>query len=175
MRADTRGRPGPGEAAPYYFTYIDRITDDDIVETLSAQHTETLRVLRGISDERSRHRYASDKWSIRQVVGHINDTERVFSYRALWFARGFTDPLGSFDQTISVTHAESDAVAWSDLVAEFDVVRQATVALFENLPTHAWSRGGTASGKAVTVRALAYIIAGHTSHHLAILEERYGL
>jgi len=174
MNPHTKGRPAPTEAAPYYFTYIDRIASDDILDVMSRQHVDTLRVLRAIPDERSRHRYAADKWSIRQVVGHINDTERVFSYRALWFARGFTEPLGSFDQTVSVAHAESDAVPWAEHVAEFDAVRQATLALFGNLPAQRWSQGGTASGHPVTVRGLAYIIAGHVSHHLAILEERYG-
>ena len=134
---------------------------------------ETAAFLRGISDERSLHRYASDKWSIRQVVGHLNDAERVFAFRAFWFARGFDSSLPSFDQDIAVTSAGSDARAWPSLIDEFQAVRAASLSLFNNLPAEAWMRRGTASGNPFTVRALAYIVAGHVAHHVGILRERY--
>jgi hypothetical protein len=127
----------------------------------------------GISEEKSLYRYAPEKWSIRQSLNHINDTERVFAFRALWFGRGFTEPLPSFDQNVGVNGARADAYSWAKHVSEFRDVRAASLALFLNLPDEAWSRSGVASGNSVTVNALAYIIAGHASHHLAILQERY--
>ena len=167
------GRPQPNEAASYYSTYIDRITSDDIVEVLATQTDEAREFLSGISEEQSLHRYAPGKWSMRELLGHINDTERVFMYRALWFARGFADALPSFDQEIGFRSAGSDQVSWADHLEEFTAIRAATVAFFRNLPEDAWLRSGVASDNPVSVRALAYIVAGHVSHHLAILRERY--
>lgn len=166
-------RPGRDEAAPYYFTYIDRIASDDVVGVLETQLQEVPSFLTAISEEKSLHRYASDKWSIRQVLNHVNDTERVFAFRALWFGRGFSDPLTSFDQNIAANGALADNYLWASHVADFRGVRRATLSFFRNLPEEAWSRKGVASGNAVTVRALAYMIAGHVSHHLAVLQERY--
>jgi hypothetical protein len=169
----TMTTPERTEAADYYFTYIDKVGRGDICGTLEAQMGETAAFLRGISDERSLHRYASDKWSIRQVVGHLNDAERVFAFRAFWFARGFDSSLPSFDQDIAVTSAGSDARAWPSLIDEFQAVRAASLSLFNNLPAEAWMRRGMASGNPFTVRALAYIVAGHVAHHVGILRERY--
>jgi hypothetical protein len=167
------GRPAPSEAAPYYSTYIDRIASDDVLAALESQLDPTLRLLATISEEKSLHRYAPDKWSIRQLLNHISDTERVFLYRALWFARGFDTPLPGFDQNIAVPHAVADEFSWAGHVADFNAVRAATLSFFRNLPEEAWSRTGIASGYPVSVRALAYIIAGHVAHHVAILDERY--
>jgi hypothetical protein len=169
----TMTTPERTEAADYYFTYIDKVGRGDICGTLEAQMGETAAFLRGISDERSLHRYASDKWSIRQVVGHLNDAERVFAFRAFWFARGFDSSLPSFDQDIAVTSAGSDARAWPSLIDEFQAVRAASMSLFNNLPAEAWMRRGMASGNPFTVRALAYIVAGHVAHHVGIVRERY--
>jgi hypothetical protein len=166
-------RPGPSEAAAYYFTYIDQVAGADPQAVMAAQVNELAPPFAGISEEQSLHRYAPDKWSIRQLLSHITDTERVFSYRALWFARGFDGPLASFDQTVAAAGAAADRVAWSKHVAEFRAVREATMALFANLQPEAWSRSGIASDNRVTVRALAFIIAGHTAHHVRILRERY--
>jgi len=167
------GRPQPTEAASYYYTYIDRVPGDDIVDVLGRQLEESVDFLSEISEERSLHRYAPDKWSIRELLGHINDTERVFLFRALWFARGFQDPLPSFDQEIGFKAAESDKVFWANHVNEFRAIRSATLAFFRNLPEDAWLRSGIASDNSVSVRALAYIVAGHLTHHLAIVRERY--
>jgi len=167
------GRPQPTEAASYYYTYIDRVPGDDIVDVLGRQLEESVDFLSEISEERSLHRYAPDKWSIRELLGHINDTERVFLFRALWFARGFQDPLPSFDQEIGFKAAESDKVSWANHVNEFRAIRSATLAFFRNLPEDAWLRSGIASDNSVSVRALAYIVAGHLTHHLAIVRERY--
>lgn len=167
------GFPKPGEAAAYYSTYIDRIPGDDIVDVLESQLRDTTAFFIGISEEKSLHRYAPDKWSIRQVLNHVNDTERVFAFRALWFGRGFRDQLPSFDQNISANATGADAFSWASHVQEFRKIREATLAFFHNLPAEAWARSGVASGNSVTVNALAYIIAGHAAHHLAILKERY--
>jgi hypothetical protein len=168
------GPPDPSEAAPYYFRYIDRIPDADVVSVLAAQLDTVLAFAKDISENRSLYRYAPDKWSIRQVLSHVNDTERAFMFRALWFARGFEAPLPSYDQEISASGAVADQVLWANHVEEFRAIRLSTLAFFGNLPRDAWMRSGIASGNSFTVRALAYITAGHVAHHLAILEERYG-
>jgi DinB superfamily len=167
------GRPERTEAAAYYFTYIDRIRQGDIVGVMESQLEDVGKFLVSISEEKSLHRYAPEKWSIRQVLSHLNDTERAFAFRALWFGRDFHEPLPSFDQNVSVNAAWADEYPWASHVAEFRDIRRATVALFRKLPGEAWGRSGVASGNVVSVRALAYIIAGHVAHHMAILQERY--
>jgi hypothetical protein len=167
------GPPERSEAAPYYFTYIDLIPEANIVGVLEKQLDETSSFLTSISEEQSLHRYAPDKWSLRQVLNHLNDCERLFNSRAYWFARGFDTPLPSFDQNIAVAAARADGYSWASHLAEFRAIRQATLAFFRNLPEEAWLRSGIASGNPFTVRALAYIAAGHVAHHLAIVRERY--
>ena len=166
-------RPATAETAPYYFRYIDLVPDGDIVETLAKQLTDTNSFLSTISEEQSLHRYAPDKWTVRDVLNHVNDGERVFLYRALWFARGFPGELPSMDQEVGVAGAEANNVSWADLTEEFRHIRLATLSFFRNLPPAAWSRSGVASGNPFTVRALAYIIAGHTKHHEGVIRERY--
>jgi hypothetical protein len=132
-----------------------------------------LDFLSGISEEKSLHRYAPEKWTIRQVLNHLSDAERLFVFRALWFARGFDSALPSFDQNIAVAGAGADEVSWARHVEEFRGVRLATISFFRNLPADSWLRSGIASGNPFTVRALAYIAAGHVAHHTTILKERY--
>ena len=165
--------PDRTEAAEYYFTYIDKVGPGDICRILEEQLAETLPLLEAISEDRSLHRYASDKWSIREVLSHLNDGERLFVFRAFWFARGFDAPLPSFDQNVAVSVAGADSRSWRSHVEEFRVIRASTLAFFRNLPSEAWARRGVASGNPVTVRALAYITAGHVTHHMGILKERY--
>ena len=167
------GPPERTEAAPYYFTYIDLIPEADIVGVLERQLDTTSTFLSTISEEQSLNRYAPDKWSIRQVLNHLNDTERMFNFRAYWFARTFDTSLPSFDQNIAAAAARADDYSWASHLAEFRAIRQATVAFLRNLPEDAWLRRGVASGNPFTVRALAYIAAGHVAHHLAIVRERY--
>ncbi len=168
-----KGLPDRSEAAPYYFRYIDRITSGDIVGVLDAQLEETLRFLSGISEETSLRSYAPGKWTIREVLNHVNDTERVFLFRALWFARGHESALPSYEQDPAAAAAKANEISWTAHVSEFRAVRQATLAFFRNLPEEAWSRRGIASDNPFTVRAAAYVIAGHASHHVAVLNERY--
>jgi hypothetical protein len=167
------GIPERSEAGEYYFTYINRIAGGDILAVLESQIETTSAFLRGISEEKSLYRYAPDKWSIRQAWSHVNDAERVFAGRALWFARGMEGALPSFDQNVAVASAHADSIEWARHIEEFRHIRTANVDLFRSLPAEAWKRTGIASGNPVSVRALAYIVAGHTDHHLAILQERY--
>lgn len=173
-------RPQPNEAASYYYGYINRVTEDDVLNVLERQLPETVALLSDISEEQSLHRYAPDKWSMRELLSHVNDTERVFLFRALWFARGFTEPLPSYDQEVGVAGARADEFSWANHVEEFRANRLATIAFFRNLPAEnlehsqeMWNRTGIASGNSFTVRSLAYILAGHLAHHMAILKERY--
>ena len=166
-------RPDRSETAEYYFTYIDQIGAGDICDILEAQAQQTLALLRRIDDRTSRYRYSPDKWSIRDVIGHVNDAERLFVFRAFWFARGFEEPLPSFDQDVAVTRAGANDRSWNSHIEEFAAVRAASSAFFRSLPGDAWLRRGIASDKPFTVRALAYITAGHVAHHVRILNERY--
>ena len=167
------GRPEPSEFVSYYALYIDRITSDNIVDVLERQLTATDDFLRSISEEQSLHRYAPDKWSMRQLLNHINDTERVFLFRAFWFARGFADELPGFDQEVAAAAINSDEHSWASHAEDFRAVRESTLTFFRSLPEDAWSRAGIASGNRVTVRALAYTIAGHLAHHHEVLKEKY--
>ncbi len=167
------GRPHESEAAPYYWTYINQAPGENPVSLIDDQLAEVQELFHAITDEQSKHRYAPDKWSIRQLLNHVTDTERAFLFRALWFARGFTEPLPGYDQDVAATGAQADRVDWLAHVDEFIAVRRATLGFFRNLPPDAWERSGIASEKRFTVRALAYIIPGHVAHHLRILRERY--
>lgn len=169
----TIAAPEQTEFAPYYMTYVGKVPAGDIRQLLAAQAKDATAALSKISDERSLYRYAPDKWSIRQMIHHVNDAERVFSFRAMWFARNLGPELPSYDQDIAVAAANSDARHWQDIIQEFDAIRSASLAFFNSLPDDAWQRRGIASGNPVTVRALAYIMCGHMAHHLQILRERY--
>ena len=167
-------RPRPGEIADYYFRYIDLLPHDaDVVEVIEAQRDSTVAFLRGIGEEQARQRYAPGKWSIRQVVGHLTDVELLFLSRAFWFARRMDAPLPGFDENASAVVHPDDGVSWSSLVDAFAGVRSATIGFFRTLPPDGWSRSGIASGNSFTVRGLAFVIAGHTAHHEAIVRERY--
>jgi hypothetical protein len=168
-----KGRPQLNEAAPYYFTYIDQVHGENVLEVIERQLDECLPFLSTISEDKSLHRYAADKWSIRQVLNHLSDTERAFAFRTLWFARGFDTPLPSYDQNVASAGAQADAIPWAAHVEEFKCIRLATISFFQNLPSEAWMRSGVASDNPFTVRALAFIIAGHVTHHCRILRERY--
>jgi len=167
------GRPDRTEAAPYYFRYIDLVQGEDVLARLDSQLEETPGFLSRIGEEKSLHRYAPDKWSIRQVLSHVNDAERVFLFRAFWFSRGFDSPLPSYDEKTAAVTAGADRFSWASHVDDFRAARQATLTFFRNLPPEAWARSGVASDNPFTVRALAYILAGHVAHHTAVLQERY--
>jgi uncharacterized damage-inducible protein DinB len=167
------GHPQAAEAAPYYFRYIDRISSDSILDVLETQLEDSLAFCARISDQKSLNRYAPDKWSIRQVLNHVSDAERVFLFRAFWFARGFQDPLPSYDQDIAASAALADQFSWASHVEDFRSTRLASLTFFRNLSPEAWMRSGIASDNTFTVRALAYIVAGHLSHHLGVIQQKY--
>jgi hypothetical protein len=167
------GRPEASEAAPYYFNYINQVNGNDPIRVIESQLDDALLIFASTSEEKSLYRYAPEKWSIRQTLNHVTDTERSFAFRALWFARGFEAPLPSYDQNIAAAGAAADGIPWAAHIEEFGHVRRATIALFRNLPADAWVRTGIASDNRFTVRAMAFIVAGHLTHHLRILRERY--
>ena len=167
-------RPAVDEYAPAFADYVGRVGDDeDILAVLSGQLDEVLAQLARVSEARGGYRYAPGKWSIKEVIGHVTDAERVFCYRALSFARGDKNPLPSFDEQAWAPAGKFDARPLADLAAELDAVRRATIALFSGLPHDALARRGVASDNEVSVKSLAWIIAGHERHHVAILRERY--
>ena len=166
-------RPDPSEHAPYYGRYLDLVPELDIVGALEKQGAETQKVLAAIDESRGNFRYAPDKWSVKQLVGHMEDTERVFTYRALSFARGGTTPLPGFDEKEFMAHSPFDASTMRHRAEDLAAVRRATIGLFRGLDDAAWERGGIASDNKVTVRALAYMTLGHERHHLKILREHY--
>jgi len=166
-------RPERDEAAEYYFRYIDAVPEGDIRDTLVAQRQELRQVFDAVPPERAGLSYEPGKWTLREVVGHLSDTERLFSSRALWFARGLEGALPSFDQEVAIAAAGFDSRSWQSLVDEMDAVRAASIALFADLPADAWDRRGIASGNPFSVRALAWLTAGHVTHHLRIVRARY--
>jgi hypothetical protein len=165
--------PDRSEAAPYYFTYIDRVKSGDVVAEIERQMDEVLTWAAGICEEKSTYRYAPEKWSIRQVLNHVTDVERLAVFRAFWISRGFADALPSFEQDVAAAAAGADSFSWARHVEDFRATRLSTLSFFRVLPEEAWMKTGVASGNRFTLRAHAYIIAGHADHHLAILRDRY--
>jgi uncharacterized damage-inducible protein DinB len=166
-------QPQTNEYAPYYQKYIALVPEGDIVATLSRQLDDTLAFLRGLTEAQGNSRYAPGKWSIKELVGHIIDGERVFAHRALRFARNDQTPLPGFEQDDYVREGNFDNRRLSDLADEFEQVRRATLSLLRSFDDEAWLRRGAANDTEVSVRALVYIIAGHETHHKQILQERY--
>lgn len=164
-------RPEPGEYAPYYDRYISLIPGSDILGTLETQRRQMLLLLSGREDADADLRYAPEKWSVREVLEHVCDTERIFAYRALRISRGDRTPIEGFEQDDYVRNAPRAPLA--EIVEDYIAVRRATLTLLRNLDEQAWARRGVASNNEVTVRALAYMIAGHELHHRRILEQKY--
>lgn len=166
-------RPATGEYNPYFDRYISLVPDGDLLELLQQQGGQTVTLLRDINEEKSTFAYAPGKWTIREVIGHLTDAERVFAYRALSFARGDKAPLPSFEENQWAEVSNATHRPLEDHVDDFIAVRAATLALFRGFTPADFARAGTASGNPVTVRALAYITAGHERHHTQVLRERY--
>src|SRR5215475_668106 len=166
-------RPQPTDYAPYYEKYVDLVPGTDILGALEAQRLVMTQLLGARSEREGNFRYAPDKWSLKEVIGHVADSERIFAYRALRFARGDNTPLSGFEQDDYVKSGGFGERMLADLAEEFAEVRGATIALFSGLDGPAWQRRGVANKNEVSVRALAYIIAGHELHHRRVLEENY--
>jgi hypothetical protein len=169
----TIARPEPGEYAPYYERYISLIAGSDILGTLESQRRQMMLLLSGRDEEDGDLRYAPDKWTAKEVLGHVCDAERVFTYRALRIARGDRTPIEGFEQDDYVRNGPFGHAPLAEVVEDYIAVRRATLTLLRNLEEAAWTRRGIANKNEITVRALAYIIAGHELHHRLILEERY--
>jgi uncharacterized damage-inducible protein DinB len=173
--ATTIARPGPDESIAYYHRYIDKVAGEDISDQLQAQLREVEQLFEGLTDRAALARYAAGKWSIKEIIGHLIDTERIFGYRLLRIARGDTTPLPGYDENAYTPEGEFDERPLDQLLAEFRAVRESTAALIEGLPAQAWERRGIANGQPISTRALAYIMVGHVTHHLGVLRERYGM
>jgi uncharacterized damage-inducible protein DinB len=168
-------RPKADEHSPYYSRYIDRVPDGNLLALLESQFAETLALLRRVPREREDFAYAEGKWSIKEVVGHLADAERVFAYRALRFARNDATGLAGFDENAWVANAGFGRQRLADLVDEFDAVRTGTIRFAKSLNADELARRGVANGQGISVRALFYIIAGHERHHVGLFRERYQL
>lgn len=167
-------RPGAGEFAPFYNGYVVKVGEGDVVAAMGRQLEATLAQLGAVPAERGDHRYAPGKWSVKEVMGHLADSERVFAYRALRFARADTTELAGFDETTWVPAGAFGRRSLADIVAEYEAVRRASLAFFASLDDAAAARIGTANGNRVSVRALAWVITGHDAHHALVLRDRYG-
>ncbi|HEV2718405.1 MAG TPA: DinB family protein [Thermoanaerobaculia bacterium] len=169
------GHPEPAEYAPFYAGYVGNVTEDDVVGALERQAAETAALLARIDEEKASYRYAPEKWSVKEVVGHFTDGEVVFAYRALAIARGDQSSLPGFDENDYMRNSNFDQRPMRDIAAAYSAARASTVALFRGFSDEAWQRRGTANKAGVSVRALAHIVLGHERHHLRVLRERYGV
>ena len=166
-------RPQPEECAPYYHLYIQQVEGNNILNSLSNQKEQTLEFLRGLEPPVWSHRYASDKWTVKELMLHVIDTERIFAYRALRIARNDQTPIEGFEQDDYVPFSGADARNPTSIIEEYAAVREASLQLFRQFSPEMWSRQGIASSRPFTARSLAYITAGHELHHLRILREKY--
>jgi hypothetical protein len=167
------GRPSDDEFALFYAGYVSLAPEDDIIGVLERQAHDVEAAMAAYSPAREQLRYAAGKWSVRELLGHVIDAERVFGFRAFCFSRGDRNPLPGFEQNDYIARSDYDRQSLGDLVSEFRAVREVNLSVLRRLDAHAWRRIGTASGERVSVRALAYIMAGHVRHHLGILRTHY--
>jgi hypothetical protein len=168
-------RPSESEVSPAHAAYIALVEGDDVLSAIEQQSSVTQKLLATLDESRASFRYAEGKWSVKEVIGHLVDAERILGYRALAIARGDTQPLPGFDEQDYVRHANFDEWRLGDLSEAYALARRATIVFFRNLPEDAWTRRGVANGHDVTVRGLAWTIAGHELHHMKVLKERYRL
>jgi uncharacterized damage-inducible protein DinB len=166
-------RPASTEYVPYYETYISKVPDGDVIEILEEQIADTFRLLGGLGEEEGNYRYEPEKWNVKQVLGHVIDTERVFSYRALAFARGDKTPLPPMEQDDYAANSNYTAQTLSGITDQLSAVRRASLTLFKSFDDEIALRTGTASGFEFSVRSIMYIIAGHEIHHKRVVKERY--
>lgn len=166
-------RPAENDYAPFYAGYVARVPEEDVLPAIEQQSSETQRLISSLDESRSKYRYAEGKWSVKEVIGHMTDAERVFGYRALCIARGDKNSLPGFDEQAYMQNANFDAWKLGDLGEAYALIRRANIVFFRNLADGDWDRRGVANNSEVTVRALAYILVGHERHHLNVLRERY--
>jgi uncharacterized damage-inducible protein DinB len=171
MNAATR--PAVTEYAQPYANYVANVPESDILTAIEQQSVETQKLLASLDETKAAYRYAEGKWSVKEVIGHFIDAERIFAFRALAIARGETQPLPGFEEEDYVRNASFDSWKLGDLAEHYALVRRSNIVLFHNLPDEAWTRRGIASDFPITVRAIAWIIVGHERHHVKVLRERY--
>jgi hypothetical protein len=173
MSAHRRIRPAADEFAPFYAGYVQQVPDGDIVEAMIGGAEISAALLGDLPDDIASRAYAPGKWTLKEVVLHCADTERIFAYRALRIARGDTTPLPGFDENAYTPLSGASSRTLEDILDELQSVREASVTLFSGLPSEAWTRRGMASGKDVSVRGIAWITAGHLLHHMGVIQDRY--
>lgn len=166
-------RPSPSEYDGRYARYMELVPESDLLAALARQREETAAFFTGIGEQSAEKRYAPEKWSIREVLGHIMDTDRIFGFRILSIGRGDTIALQRADENLFVKHAGFASLRLAEILEEYALVRRSNEALLRHLPDEAWDRAGTVNGLRITVRALAYLMAGHERHHIAVVKERY--
>ncbi len=166
-------RPKPGDYAQYYERYISEIKGSNILKVLESQLSETIVFLKSVPEEKGSHKYAEGKWTVKEVIGHFTDTERIFAYRALCFARGEAKILPGFEQDDYVSSGKFNAKPLSDLINEFRLVRESNLVLFKSFDADSLAKAGYVDENRITVSAILFIIAGHTKHHLKIIKEKY--
>jgi hypothetical protein len=166
-------RPAENDYASFYASYVARVPEEDVLPAIEQQSSETQRLISSLDESRAKYRYAEGKWSVKEVIGHMTDAERVFGYRALCIARGDKNSLPGFDENAYMQNANFDSWRLGDLGEAYALVRRANIVFFRNLADEDWDRRGVANNSEVTVRALAYILVGHERHHLNVLRERY--
>ena len=168
-------RPEKSEYDPYYEGYISRVIDDDIMDTLASQPTKLNDLFTAMPDERGEYSYAEGKWSVKELLGHLIDAERMFAYRLLRISRADETPIEGFEQDIYIENALSNRRSFRDLLEEFALLRRANMIYVNNMTDDAWTRVGTANNAKISARAIIYIMAGHIEHHLGVLKERYSI
>jgi len=166
-------RPNRDEYASYYHTYVETVPDGDIIKTLHKQIAEMGKLFKNVSKKQSLFRYAPEKWSVREVLGHIIDAERIFSYRTLCFARNDMKEFHGFDENEYISKSNYNEIKLSELIDEFSELRNSNVIMFRNFSDEMWLRTGRANNNSFTVRAMAYIMVGHVNHHIGVLKDRY--
>jgi hypothetical protein len=173
MSTATAMKPTENEYAPYYGKYIALVTEENVIEALENSLRDTLELLNGITEEKADYRYAPEKWSIKEVIGHIGDSERVFAYRALCFSRNYDNNIAGFDENEFIANSNFRNLSLKDVVDEFVAIRNSTIVLFKNMSEEAWTRKGIANDNEISVRALANILVGHERHHVGVIRTRY--
>ena len=173
MSTATISRPAPSDYPPYFATYIDKVPEGDVLEILKNQIENTVKTLSRVKESDAGFRYAPGKWSIREIVGHVADTERIFVYRAVCFARGESQPLPGFDENTYAANSGADAKSLADNLNELRTQRAATISFFAGASAEALARRGTANNREYVMRAIPFIIAGHERHHMGVIQERY--
>lgn len=168
-------RPSPAEYAPAHASYVALVPEDDVLSAMEQQSSAMQKVLASLDETKAAFRYGDGKWSVKEVIGHIADAERIIGYRALAVARGEEQSLPGFDENAYVANASFDDWKLGDLAEQYALVRRANIVFFKNLRPEVWDRRGTANAAPVSVRGLAYVIVGHERHHLQVLRERYGV